>query len=35
VLDNVLGIDKKETQITKMLGALQVQIRDERESKTM
>lgn len=35
VLDNVLGIDKKETQITKMLGALQVQIRDERESNTM
>lgn len=33
VLDNVLGIDKKETQITKMLGALQVQIRDERDSK--
>lgn len=33
VLDNVLGIDKKETQITKMLGALQVQIRDERDVK--
>lgn len=32
VLDNVLGIDAKETAITKMLGALQVQIRDERES---
>jgi hypothetical protein len=30
VLDNVLGIDWKETAITKMLGALQVQIRDER-----
>jgi hypothetical protein len=30
VLDNVLGIDKKEAAITKMLGALQVQIRDER-----
>jgi hypothetical protein len=30
VLDNVLGIDAKETAITKMLGALQVQIRDER-----
>ena len=32
VLDNVLGIDSKETAITKMLGALQVQIRDERET---
>ena len=30
VLDNVLGIDWKETAITKMLGALQVQIRDDR-----
>ena len=30
VLDNVLGIDAKEAAITKMLGALQVQIRDER-----
>jgi len=30
VLDNVLGIDRKEAAITKMLGALQVQIRDER-----
>jgi len=29
-LDNVLGIDRKEAAITKMLGALQVQIRDER-----
>ena len=34
VLDNVLGIDAKETSITKMLGALQVQIRDERTSET-
>ena len=34
VLDNVLGIDSKETAITKMLGALQVQIRDERTSTT-
>lgn len=34
VLDNVLGIDKKETEITKMLGALQVQIRDERTAST-
>lgn len=32
VLDNVLNIDSKEAAITKMLGALQVQIRDERES---
>ena len=32
VLDNVLGIDAKETAITKMLGALQVQIRDERQT---
>lgn len=32
VLDNVLGIDSKETAITKMLGALQVQIRDERQA---
>ena len=30
VLDNVLGIDWKETAITKMLGALRVQIRDDR-----
>lgn len=30
VLETVLGIDKKEMQITKMLGALQVQVRDER-----
>lgn len=30
VLDNVLGINKKETAITKMLGALQVQVRDEK-----
>jgi hypothetical protein len=29
VLDNVLFIDKKETRITKMLGALQVQLRDD------
>ena len=34
VLDNVLMIDTKETAITKMLGALQVQIRDERTSTT-
>jgi hypothetical protein len=34
VLDNVLGIDAKETAITKMLGALQVQIRDERSTTT-
>lgn len=32
VLDNVLGIDAKEAAITKMLGALQVQIRDERSA---
>jgi hypothetical protein len=32
VLDNVLGIDWKEAAITKMLGALQVQIRDDRGS---
>lgn len=31
VLENVLNIDNKETAITKMLGALQVQIRDDRE----
>lgn len=30
VLENVLGIDKKEVAITKMLGALQVQVRDEK-----
>ena len=30
VLENVLGIDKKEIAITKMLGALQVQVRDEK-----
>lgn len=30
VLDNVLNIDAKEKAITQMLGALQVQIRDER-----
>lgn len=30
VLENVLGIDKKEVAITKMLGALQVQVRDSR-----
>jgi hypothetical protein len=30
VLDNVLNIDSKEKAITQMLGALQVQIRDER-----
>ncbi len=34
VLDNVLGIDRKEAAITKMLGALQVQIRDERTAST-
>ncbi len=32
VLDNVLGIDAKEAAITKMLGALQVQIRDDRDT---
>jgi hypothetical protein len=32
VLDNVLGIDAKEAAITKMLGALQVQIRDDRQT---
>lgn len=31
VLENVLGINKKETEITKMLGALQVQVRDKSE----
>lgn len=30
VLENVLNIDKKEIAITKMLGALQVQVRDDR-----
>jgi hypothetical protein len=30
VLETVLGIDKKETAITKMLGALQVQVRDSK-----
>ena len=30
VLDNVLFIDLKETRITRMLGALQVQVRDDR-----
>lgn len=30
VLENVLGIDKKEVAITKMLGALQVQVRDDK-----
>lgn len=34
VLDNVLNIDAKETAITKMLGALQVQIRDDRTAST-
>ena len=29
ILDNVLGIGKKEHAITKMLGALQVQVRTE------
>lgn len=29
VLENVLFIDRKETNITKMLGALQVQLRDD------
>jgi hypothetical protein len=32
VLDNVLGIDSKERAIMQMLGALQVQIRDERSA---
>lgn len=35
VLDNVLGIDAKERAITQMLGALQVQIRDERTPPTV
>ena len=30
VLETVLGIDKKELAITKMLGALQVQVRDDK-----
>ena len=30
VLETVLGIDKKEIAITKMLGALQVQVRDDK-----
>lgn len=34
VLDNVLGIDWKEAAITKMLGALQVQIREDRSDKS-
>ncbi len=29
VLENVIGISRKEREITKMLGALQVQVRDE------
>lgn len=33
VLENVLGINKKEVAITKMLGALQVQVRDEKSSE--
>jgi hypothetical protein len=33
VLETVLGIDKKEMAITKMLGALQVQVRDERSAE--
>lgn len=32
VLENVLNIDHKENAITKMLGALQVQIRDDRDT---
>ena len=31
VLENVLGIDKKERQITQMLGALQVRVRTDNE----
>lgn len=31
VLENVLGIDRKEEQITQMLGALQVRVRDADE----
>ena len=31
VLENVLGIDKKERQITQMLGALQVRVRTDKE----
>lgn len=31
VLENVLGISKKEMEITRMLGALQVQVRDQSE----
>lgn len=31
VLDNVIGINDKEERITKMLGALQVRVRTERE----
>jgi hypothetical protein len=33
VLDNVLNINRKEAQITKMLGALQVQVRSDGLSK--
>jgi hypothetical protein len=33
VLENVLGIDKKERQITQMLGALQVRVRTDREEE--
>ena len=32
VLENVLFINKKEERITKMLGALQVRVRTDRES---
>jgi hypothetical protein len=34
VLENVLGIDKKERQITQMLGALQVRVRTDREDES-
>lgn len=33
VLENVLGIDKKERQITQMLGALQVRVRTDRDDE--
>jgi hypothetical protein len=33
VLENVLGIDKKERQITQMLGALQVRVRTDKEEE--
>lgn len=33
VLDNVLGIDRKEQALTQMLGALQVQVRDPKSAE--